>query len=572
MSAPATTSSGLSPEARRALVLASLAQMALLALAAWRNAEQLNTDAIAYLQLAHHYATGRPELAVSGYWSPLLPWLLTPLLKLGVEPLAAARAVMAFSAVVFYWGSVAVLRAFWLPKKQLVRGAWLCAIAGVAWSVRHITPDLLAAGLLGFAFAAVLGGRWLEDERAAVLTGGWWAMAYLAKAVALPLALLVGLPLALLVGLERGSMRRAAGKFGIVLLGTLVVAMPWMVTISFKYERAVFSTTARIAHAVAGPAGAASYHSFERVFHTPDSGRVTQWEDPSLMPYEFWSPFDSAAHFRHQLGVMGGNFATELAMLGGADLTAVPQVFARPGAGAVARVLSGTDLFWLGLLALGVCCWVTKPWRETLARERWRWAAVPCLGVMAVYLPVLLMRGDQRYFVGLLPFLWVAAHGAATWCLQRRGMTDTRHAARALGFTWGSFLVVAVVWAVAAVGPGLPNAASTASRELAGRLRAANVRAPIAGSALMQGGRAGLYTAWRLGVPWHGDEPDATPQRYLASGAGLVVVTRGSALEAALAAHPAFDNLDRRLFKSPQDAARAPLRAFAVKAGASPRQ
>ena len=66
-------------------------QAVLLAVAAWRNLHQLNPDAIAYMRIAGYYANGQTELAVTGYWGPLLSWLMVPLLKVGAPPLVAGK-------------------------------------------------------------------------------------------------------------------------------------------------------------------------------------------------------------------------------------------------------------------------------------------------------------------------------------------------------------------------------------------------------------------------------------------------------------------------------------------------
>src|SRR5204862_241539 len=144
------------------------------------------------------------------------------------------------------------------------------------------------------------------------------------------------------------------------------VAGLWMLVLSNKYGKPTFSTTARIAHALAGPGVGDRYHPTFRTFHEPESGRVTSWEDPTSMPYQL-----------------------------------------------IVRI-----------------------------------AAVP-FGLLAIF-----------------------------WCL------------------------VAL--------RGLPNPASEAALDLAAKLGAAKIAGPVVGSALMPGGRAGLYTAFFLKQPWQGDQLDPT--------------------------------------------------------------
>src|SRR5689334_2530835 len=95
----------------------------------FRNA--LNTDAVPYLRIASYYATGKLQLAISGYWGPLISWLMVLPLKAGLPGLAVARGAMAFSALVFLSGSIAVYKAFGLPEKWLLTGAVLSAVCGI---------------------------------------------------------------------------------------------------------------------------------------------------------------------------------------------------------------------------------------------------------------------------------------------------------------------------------------------------------------------------------------------------------------------------------------------------------
>ena len=82
---------------------------------------------------------------------------------------------------------------------------------------------------------------------------------------------------------------------------------------------------------------------------------------------------------------------------------------------------------------------------------------------------------------------------------------------------------------------------------------------------MRRGGGGGLYVAYLLDQPWYGDKPRARPADFQASGARLVIVTRGSALATALARDEAFTNLDTRLFAGPAETEPFPLEVFEVR-------
>lgn len=516
-------------------------QAVLLVVAAWQNLHQLNPDAIAYMRIAGYYAAGQTELAVSGYWGPLLSWMMVPLLKVGAAPMVAARVVMALSGVVFLAGALAVFRAFRLPRLPLLFGAWVAASWSVFWSVRNITPDLLMAGLVGLAVGGTMklflrssrrGGeadssnskfRIANSEfrirllSSAATAGGWWGLAYLAKAVALPLALVVSAALAVLALSGRRELRAAVGgRLGLVWLCTAIVAGPWIGVLTLHYGKFTFSTTGPIAHALAGPGPKAGSHPAMTTLHQPDAGRMTQWEEPSRMAYEWWSPLASEENFRHQLGGIAGNIGVCWDWLS-------PWSAWVNGTGLPAwrRWLGAFDLFGISGLAVLVAAACVVRNSNRLRRVRWAWAAVPVVVLGGLYLPFFVMAEDNRYFYPVWPWLWLMAW--AGLAVMPRGELRG-FGAKMIGV---SFAIPSMVWCGAALN-GLPNPASASALQLSSQLQADRVAGPFAGSAALPGGRTGLYTAFLLGGRWLGDAPQAGPEEFSKAGAQVVFVRRGA--------------------------------------------
>lgn len=502
------------------------AQAVLLAVAAWRNLHQLNPDAVAYCRIAGYYAAGQWELAVTGYWGPLLSWLMVPWLKAGVAPLVAARVVMALSGVVFLCGAVAVFRAFRLPRVALLTGAWMAMGWSVFWSVRHITPDLLMAGLVALAVAATVAAtasrRHKCAARPAIAAGMWWGMAYLAKAVALPLAVLTTAGLAVLVLCGRSELRRVmAQRLGLVWLCTALVAGPWIAVLSLHHGKFTFSTTGPIAHALAGPGEASRYHQAMVTLHQPDVGRVTQWEEPSRMGYRFWSPFASGENLQHQLTVVARNAVTLTEWLWGVRWLSGPD-----DPRGAARMLPGFDLLGLSLAGVVGGVVVAFTHRRRARRVRWSWAVVPVVGLGGLYLPFFVMAEDSRYFHAAMPFVWVLVIGAWGW-VSREQEWARRIRPTVFRVAGWAFLIPPLLWLGLAL-HGIPNTASQTANELAAQLKAGGHRGAVAGSGLLPGGRAGLYIAFLLGERWLGDDVQAGPAELATAGARLVVVRRNS--------------------------------------------
>jgi hypothetical protein len=283
---------------------ASLAQLFLLLLAGVVRRHALNPDGVAYLRIAGYYLHGQTDLAVSGYWGPLLSWFMTPLLALGFSPLPAARVVMALTAVFFLRSCLSVFRAFELPQSLLRLGAWLAVAVSVCWSVENITPDLLAAGLIGYAVSFMVRPRWHEQLSSALWVGILWGLAFLAKAAAFPLALIVTAGMTVVWWRGGGRDGKKIGCAALAtLLGFAIVAGPWVAVISAKYHHFTVSRSAQLNHAMAGPSDVARFYPLDRGLQAPEAGRVTFWEDPDL-PYPDWSPLASVANAQRQLRII----------------------------------------------------------------------------------------------------------------------------------------------------------------------------------------------------------------------------------------------------------------------------
>jgi hypothetical protein len=291
--------------------------------ASFRLADQINPDGVSYLRNARLLADGRFWDSVSGYWSPLLSWLLAPLLHAGIDSLIAARVVLAACGaflLVAVWGLMNLLAAPAAPWRAAMMT--VIALNAVPWTFL-ITPDVLLAGCL---FVYGLGS--LTPELAVRPARAWRCgiaagVAFLAKAYALPF-FLVHFPLAL--ALSCWEMRRTGGAArrscraatlmaaGAGLLGFVMIAGPWMAVLSVKYGRPMATASAAFNHARVNPS-LADRPVYEDRLIEPLPGKVSIWDTPEALVFRDWSPFHSwtnaAAQFRvivNGLSVLGHSF------------------------------------------------------------------------------------------------------------------------------------------------------------------------------------------------------------------------------------------------------------------------
>jgi hypothetical protein len=190
----------------------------------------------------------------------------------------------------------------------------------------------------------------------------------------------------------------------------------------------------------------------------------------------------------------------------------------------------------------------------------WRaWAPAAALGV--IYLPGNLLISEQRYFYAAFPFLFVICVSGG---LRLKGAGNPVQPGR-----WGVAVVAFAFLAPTLARPTTWRPPGSTAGEcawiLGEKLKGLQLSGPVASSAQMPGGRAGMYVAFHLDAPWYGDAREAKAAEFEKSQATLVIVKRELPVCAELSRQARFVDLDGRLFGSPEEAARFPLKAYEVK-------
>ncbi len=472
----------------------------------WWNRDVLNTDAIAYLRLAEHYAGGRFDLAINGYWGPLLSWLMVPALKAGIPPLIAARFAMVFSTLIFVIGSTKMMLVSGLTRRSHLLGLILCCSAAAIWGAQNITPDLLLAGFALIALSFTLRSFHEHDSRTASIAGVAWGAAYLTKAIALPWAVLVIGTYALIQWRGRQLVLSRMKK---ICAGIAVVAVPWIIVLSIDSGRFTFSTSGRIAHTLAGPGDEVRYHPTFVTLHKPMEGRLTSWENPVELSYQTWSPLKSRDYLAYQIKLTAENLVKILFI--------------------VTSIVPAWPLFM-----------VTRRRRQSfMDRPATVQAILPLDLLCLIYLPVYLTINEQRYFYIALPLLWIALN-----MKQRGGARSLPAPGLSMRVQAGAFAVTLIALMVSTLAYQIPSrTAGSEARELAQWLETNHHSGPVAGSGMRPGGRTGLYTAWFLGQPWYGDSRAGDAQSFIQSGARLLVVSPNDPLVAEFEKSPDVERL-----------------------------
>ena len=492
--------------------------------------DQLNPDALVYIRIAQYYVSGQTDLMISGVWGPLLSWLIVPWLLVFNDPLLAAHAAMAVSAVVFLCGCVCVLRAARLPGTAIMLGTWITAFLSAAWSTIVITPDLLMAGLFCCGASRLWSDRWVTNARTALGTGMVLGAAYLAKAVALPAAALMVLAFAgTHVAVCQSRLRQTGTRHDTSRRRLPDGAGPWIGMLSYQYGRPVFSTGGSIAHAIVGPLDMPRDHPRRLHLYKPAPGRLTTMEDPTHMPYNYWSPLENVAYAVHQAKVIYYNAHT------------------------IVQYLKTFDWLGLGLVSV-ILGYLLCTLEEVFQEEPWRLSFIPIAALAVIYLPVYAggwpryIAIDVRYYWGALPFLIAASFGLT---LTGSGaLFKHRAVQRALALAAVTLSLIIGNKDAFLQAFSLSEAAGSdyrAAKILANKLRATGLIGSVAAVGPLP--MDGRYVAYLLNVQSFGHIAKVDdPEEILSSGAALVIVPRGTALAQQLRENQRFASADKQLF------------------------
>jgi hypothetical protein len=238
-----------------ALVVLTLAAIALGALRLATTLPIVNEDGVSYLDLADAWRRADWATAINAYWSPLYAWILAIALKMSGgtvgEELAAVHLANGILFFVAFGAFLLLLREIG-PPAAFKESIWLAIGGGLFFwtsldliTVDDVTPDMCAAALVYAAAWALVRARRSGRMMAAVAVGVVCGLSYLARTMMLPVAMVF---VALVGGRERSRTHRvkaaAAASAGLIL-----VATPLIVAISVRLGRPSIGEAGRLNYA-----------------------------------------------------------------------------------------------------------------------------------------------------------------------------------------------------------------------------------------------------------------------------------------------------------------------------------
>jgi hypothetical protein len=347
------------------------------------NLEKINPDGLSYLNIAREYANG--NLAIRGYWAPLLSWLIAPAISFGVDPHVSYLFLVGLSG--FFW----VLTSIFLAKRMGIGRVGRMAIAAgmivitLSQGFSLTTPDLLGSLFICLYFYWITHPDYEGHPiRYGMIIGLTGALAYYSKYYNLPFVLA---HLAFMAGLRFFHKRQIRSILigtitSIIILGCSVA--PWLLSLYNRYGEFTISTSGAIVHATVGPESNGHVCWQGQLCDQPKD-ILFPWEDPQSQYYASygWSIFDNLDHFRYQIRLLKNNV----------------------------RVWTSVTLFKfgpllpLGLLVLGFAMLIF--WKDVNRRFFYSWTFLTILLYASGYM--INFSSQSRYYLPILPLLFLAS-------------------------------------------------------------------------------------------------------------------------------------------------------------------
>lgn len=269
-------------------VLAALAVVGVtfFILIAYRFRHELGIDAISYISIAQQYANGLFSAAANAYWSPMISWLMSPLIAFGLDGVAAFLTINVLAAsFVLTFGAYMV----WRMTAQKFMPALIFMLISFPLlydSIRILTPDLLTlVWVVIFVTTAVKVSQIIpikgQEWQWAVAIGAIGAFGYFVKLYLVPVfvAFLLLWGLTCLVDQKSKRLRiNTLRFFAFCFFFFGLFSLPWVVSLSVKYDGVMMGSSASVNMSAKFATGSASA-KIEQLDAPPNEYAVSFGED-----------------------------------------------------------------------------------------------------------------------------------------------------------------------------------------------------------------------------------------------------------------------------------------------------
>jgi len=246
-----------------------------------------NPDTISYLTIAEKYATGDFALAVNGYWSPLLSWMLAFVIKW------MANEILAFKVLQLLIGWFALYQFISIAQEIIhsITLRYIIVFASVpfmvSYSLLNLTPDLLFLAVVMFYLRMVSEREFFNYRNFGLIAGVFGLLLYFSKSFGFVFFLThfsVLIFRSYLVTKEYAFKKHLRRNYLMALTAFFLISSIWVYLISAKYGHLTISENVYMnlsREVVAGPEMENKLPILSGGLYKPGNfSAVNAWENP----------------------------------------------------------------------------------------------------------------------------------------------------------------------------------------------------------------------------------------------------------------------------------------------------
>lgn len=260
---------------------------------------QVDPDGIAYVNQAKLYFTGGFFTAINGCWSSLFPILLSPFVKLGIDPLLLCRLLNGLFSCLLLFSVNELIKKFKINYSfYLTLLPFVICIIMLSITFYLLGPDVLQTLLLSILLNILLQHNFFERKLKIILAAFIATLCYLAKSYNFSIITVLAF---ILFGLHYYITTKKVFSFlffkKLFFFYTifLLFCSPYIIIISIKYNKPTFSTAGPITmHKSLAPEDFANNPIF---IPPPSLYSLASSDDPSLNTPNTINFFTSKAYF-----------------------------------------------------------------------------------------------------------------------------------------------------------------------------------------------------------------------------------------------------------------------------------
>jgi hypothetical protein len=249
---------------------------------------QINPDGINYITISKLIISGNLYDSINDYWSPLISWLLIPLLFFTKTPVASVHATKILSLIIGFFTIIGIRQlSYRFEMDDIIRAAVLFIMVPVIlyFVFSEITPDLLMVCILVYYLSIIFNLDYPNKLSNGVLCGILGALSYFTKSYGFSFFIASFFILNLFQYFRDSDRFRRKKIIKNFILGFaifLMISGIWIGLISSKDEKLTIGTAGEINYAKFGPQSHGSI-------------------------YVQWSPFSSWSNFKYQIHLITYN-------------------------------------------------------------------------------------------------------------------------------------------------------------------------------------------------------------------------------------------------------------------------